>query len=190
MRKHLIDLRIVIVLILPAIACSSLSGASPAVPTEGESTPWMLAVGPSIPTDAAPTSAANTSSMPSAPPAGQPQDVSILRCQNDPSQGIVSAEAPVVLVWGWKTDNDTKRSEIISISSFDLEVDGQAKDLGAAEQVLESTDTVFWKLSIGRLQAGTHEIQLTPILARTFVESSGTSPAGKQTVETCHLVSQ
>jgi hypothetical protein len=182
--------RVVVILALPAIACSSLSGLAASSPSPESPTSWMQAVSPLAPIATSASSA--TTIAPDVPtsPAGGQQEVSILKCQNDPAQGIVSARVPVVLVWGWKTDDETKRSELISISSFVLDVDGQARDLSSADQVLEAANTVYWKLSIGQLPQGTHQIQLTATLAREFVDSGGTTPAGSQSVETCQLVVQ
>jgi hypothetical protein len=170
-----------VVLALLALACNSLSGLAGATPTV-----WVLAPTISPPTMSVPVATVMVSPSSN----GNPQEVSILKCQNKPSTGIVPAKTPIVLVWGWATDNETKRDEIISISSFIVEVDGKAQDTGRAERILESTNTVFWKLSIGQLSPGTHEIKLTQILARDFAESSGTLPAGRQGEEICELVVQ
>ena len=118
------------------------------------------------------------------------QEVSILGCQNDPNTGIIKSDIPIVLVWGWSTDDEVKRDEIISISSFVLQVDGQAKDVSQAQQILRSTNHVFWRLPIGALPPGMHEVQLTRIFAKEFTDSDGTFPAGRQETEICELTIQ
>ena len=47
--------------------------------------------------------------------------------------------------------------------------------------------TVRWKLPIGQLPAGNHEVRLTTILAKSFTESSGTYPAGQLEDIVCQL---
>ena len=122
--------------------------------------------------------------------ASKEQEVSILGCQNNPNSGIVKSGTSIILVWGWSTDDEVKRDEIISISSFVLELDGQAKDVGKAQQILKSTNSVFWRLSIGDLPPGIHEVRLTRIFAREFSDSDGTFPAGRQETEICELTIQ
>jgi hypothetical protein len=121
---------------------------------------------------------------------GNQQEVSILGCQNDPNTGIVNAKTPVVLVWGWSTDDETKRGEAISISSFILEVDGKAQDTSKAQRTLKSTTSVFWRLSIGTLSPGVHEVRLIRIFAQDFTDSEGTISAGRQEAEICELTIQ
>ncbi len=122
--------------------------------------------------------------------ASNEQEVSILGCQNDPNAGIVRTGTPIVLVWGWSTDDEIKRDEIISISSFVLEVDGQAKEVGRAQQILKSNNSVFWRLPIGALPSGIHQVRLTRITAREFTDSDGTILAGRQETEICELTIQ
>lgn len=122
--------------------------------------------------------------------ASKEQEVSILGCQNNPNSGIVKSGTPIILVWGWSTDDEVKRDEVISISSFVLEMDGQAKDVGKAQQVLKSTNSVFWRLPIGVLPPGIHEVRLTRIFSKEFSDSEGTSPAGRQETEICELTIQ
>ncbi len=118
---------------------------------------------------------------------GSQQDVSILGCQNNPNIGVVDAKTPVVLVWGWSTDDELKRDEIISISSFILEVDGKAQNVSNAQQTLKSTTSVFWRLSIGKLSPGIHEVKLTRIFSRDFTDRAGITSAGRQETEICEL---
>jgi len=118
------------------------------------------------------------------------REVSLLKCQNKPATGVVPPGTPVVLVWGWATDNQAKRDEFIANATFSVEIDGIAQNAGAAEKSLESATTVWWKLPIGQLSPGSHQVKLTRILSRDFVESSGTTPAGRQTQATCTLVIQ
>jgi hypothetical protein len=114
------------------------------------------------------------------------QEVGILGCQDNPNTGIVNAKTPVVLVWGWNTDDETKRDEVISISSFILEVDNKVQDTSKAQQMLKSTTQVFWRLPIGALSPGIHEVKLIRILSQEFTDSNGTTPAGRQGAEICH----
>lgn len=116
------------------------------------------------------------------------QEVSIMNCQNDPNAGIVKAGTPVVLTWGWTTDNEIKRDEVISISSFIVAVDGKTQNINEAQKVLKSTNTILWNLSIGKPAPGIHEISLVRILSQDFTESSGTTPAGRMATEVCELV--
>jgi hypothetical protein len=190
MRDSMTAFRIVIALLLPVLACSSVPGLAGATPTIWVSQPWISVPGP---TEAAATSAGPipNATFPVPIPTGvNPLEVGILKCQNNPSAGIVPAQTPIVLVWGWSTDNETKRDEFISVSSFVLAVDDQPQDMSSAQRILESTSTVRWKLAIGRLPPGTHQIKLSTILARGFTESGGTFPAGHQPDEICQLVVQ
>lgn len=118
---------------------------------------------------------------------GSQQEVGILECQNNPSQGIVKANIPIVLIWGWSTDDDVKRDELLSISSFIVELDGKSLDVNAADRTLKSS-SASWRLPIGRLAPGIHKIELVRITSRDFTDSDGTYPAGRQESNTCELV--
>jgi hypothetical protein len=175
-------------LVFSILACSSVSGLAGATPTVWIPEPWISVPGQP---EAAATSAALSpdATLPVPFPTGvSPLEVSILKCQNAPSAGIVPAQAPVVLVWGWSTDNEAKRDEFISIASFVLRVDSQEQDMNGAQRILESGGTVRWKLAVGQLPAGSHEVRLTTTLARGFAESIGTYPAGQLEDEICQLV--
>lgn len=181
MRTQLTIMRTLIILALPILACNLLPGLVGATPTV-----WVLAPTISPPTLSIPV--ATVALTPSS--YSTPQEVSILKCQNKPETGVVPPSTPVVLVWGWTTDNEAKRDEIISISTFMVDVDGEDQDTGRAEMILQSADTVLWKLAIGQLSPGTHRIKLTSILARDFTESSGTLHAGRQDDTVCELIIQ
>ncbi len=190
MKRRLFAVRIAVAFLWPVLACSSVPGLAVATPTLWAVQPWISV--PGQPELAATSEEAVLAATLAAPvPTGtNPVEVGILKCQNDPSVGVVRAQTPVVLVWGWSTDDQTKRDEFISISSFALEVDTQRPDLSNAQRILESATLVRWKLPIGELPPGTHEIRLTTILARSFSEAGGTYPSGPQSDEICHLVVQ
>ncbi len=136
MRDSMTAFRIVIALLLPVLACSSVPGLAGATPTIWVSQPWISVPGP---TEATATSAGPipNATFPVPIPTGvNPLEVGILKCQNNPSAGIVPAQTPIVLVWGWSTDNETKRDEFISVSSFVLAVDDQPQDMSSAQRIL------------------------------------------------------
>ncbi len=170
-------------LVIISLACSFVPGLSAATPTLDV---VVLPV-PSLIQPVLSGSTTPSASLPPAPATNQ-QEISILKCQNNPNTGIVPAGTSVVLVWGWATDNESKRNEIISISSFTLTLDGVSQDMSNAVTVLESDTIVFWKLSIGALPPGTHEVSLHPVLSRNFTESSGSFTAGPQPEEVCKLI--
>lgn len=190
MGRSVTVLRIIFALVWPGLACSSLPGFAAATPTLWAVQPWM-----SVPDQ---PGVAGTSGVllpdatlpASIPTVATPLEVGILKCQNNPSAGSVPAQTPIVVVWGWSSDNQTKRDEFISISSFTVKVDGQAQDVSSASRVLESATTVRWKLAIGQLSSGTHEIRLATSLARPFTESGGAFAAGAQIDQVCQLVVQ
>ena len=168
-----------------ALACSAVPGLSIATPTLWVVVP--LASAPAQPISS-PVSIPGTPAATNAPV--DQKEISILKCQNNPGTGIVPVGTSVILVWGWATDNASKRDEIISISSFTLVIDGVSQNTGTAALEYVSDNTVFWKASVGVLPAGTHEVILTRILSRNFSESSGSLNAGPQTAEVCELIVQ
>ncbi len=174
--------RLVSLLALITLTCGAVPGLSSATPTL-----WILVPPASTPLQSisSPPALAGTPAATN-PPVDQ-KEISILRCQNNPSTGILPIGTSVVLVWGWATDNESKRQEIISISSFTLKVDGVIQDISKAVMDLETDNVVFWKLSIGVLPGGTHEVILHPTLSRNFTESSGSYQAGPQPEELCEL---
>jgi len=101
---------------------------------------------------------------------GKQQEVSILGCQYDPNTGIVESGTPIVLVWGWSTDDEVKRDELLSISRFVLEVDGKALNVDSAQRNIKSA-SVSWRLLIGTLTPGIHNVQLVRITSREFTDS-------------------
>ena len=119
---------------------------------------------------------------------GKQQEVGILGCQNDPNLGIVNANTQVILTWGWnELESDAKKDEMVSISSFVVEIDGKAQNPNQFQVTYKSTDTVLWKLNIGKLSPGFHTARLTRILSQDYTDSNGTIPAGRQSPETCEL---
>jgi hypothetical protein len=189
MRNNLTGVVTVLVLLLAMLACNA-PGLAPPTPNV-----WMTAPGMTVPPEmeAQPTSPGSAPSATQAvpiPSGAEPFELGILKCQNNPSSRVVPGQRPIVVVWGWATDNQAKRDEFIGIASFALYVDGRAQDMANAQKILESADTVRWKLAIGALPTGTHEIRLLSNLAGSFTESSGTYAAGRQADEVCPLVVQ
>ncbi len=189
MKTKLDDIRFLAFLVVLALACSAVPALTAATPTlwvlaPTISPPTSLAVAPPTAVLPPPTAAVPPSSVAAA------LEVSLLKCQNKPATGVVPPGTPAVLIWGWATDNQAKRDEFIANATFALEIDGVAQNIAAAEKSLESATTVWWKLPIGQLSPGAHQVKLTRILSRDFVESSGTTPAGRQTQATCTLVIQ
>ena len=114
------------------------------------------------------------------------QEVSILSCHNDPNKGIVQANSPIVLVWGWTTDDDVKRDEFLLISNFILEVDGDSLDVNNAQKILRPA-AVSWRIPIGIMTPGLHKVTLVRITSRDFTDSDGYYPAGVQQTDICTL---
>jgi hypothetical protein len=120
------------------------------------------------------------------------QDISILGCQNDPNSGIVDADTQVVLTWGWNGfDSEAKRDEFISISSFIVEVDGTTQNTKDTQFTYNRlTDSVIWRLNIGKLSPGFHSVRLTRIFSQDYTDSTSTIPAGRLPPEICELTIQ
>ena len=119
---------------------------------------------------------------------GKQQEVSIVGCKNNPNLGIVNADTQVVLTWGWAAlDSEAKRDEIVSISSYIVEVDGKTQNASDFQVTYKSIDAVIWKLNVGKLSPGFHTARLTRILSQDYVDSTGTIPAGRQPPEICEL---
>jgi hypothetical protein len=184
-----IEVRIWLLLTMPTLACSAVAGLTNPTPTLWVLVPTISP--PTSPASAPPTTVVLPATAVIPPSSGAAaREVSLLKCQNNPGTGIVPPGTPVVLVWGWATDNQAKRDEYISNATYAVEIDGIAQNVGVAAKSLESSTTVFWKLPVGQLSPGAHQVKLTSILSRDFVESSGTTPAGRHTQATCALVIQ
>jgi len=174
-------------LIFPVLACGSIPGLARPTPTVWVAEPWI-----SVPeeqsvmgTSLAPAPSGTAAGIGATAPT--PVEIGILKCQNNPSTGVVPAQTPIVLVWGWATDNEAKRDEFLSIGTYVVRVDTLEQDMNGAQRNLEDEGTVRWNLPIGQLPAGNHEVRLTTILAKSFTESSGTYPAGQLEDIVCQL---
>ena len=119
---------------------------------------------------------------------GKQQEIGFVGCRDNPNLGIVDADTQVVLTWGWNgIDSETKRNELVSISSFILELDGEAQDLSGIQPVFNSNDTVIWKLNVGKLTPGFHTARLTRIFSQDYSDSSNYVSTGRMEPDVCEL---